>query len=126
MINHIEIDFNDDPGSLVIGHNDQILFAEISNRHLSIDIDCPVCDSMVFWIDNRGERDIEINNLSMFGHGSDKLKFLGRWSSNDGSNTFSSHWVHSMGRWQLEYQYPTFSWLHQQLHYGWLVKGVGR
>lgn len=125
MINHINITFNDGAlPNLKIGHNNQTLFSEIKSNIVDFDVYGDTTIEQVLWIENSGDHDIEINSLSMFGHGSDKLKFLGSWTSKDGSTEFPSHWIHAHGRWTIKYQYPTFSWLHEKLHYGWLVKPV--
>lgn len=127
MINHIEIIFNgDDLGNLKLGHNSQILLSPIDKKCVKVDIHGDTIGAQTLWIQNSGDHDIEIDSLSMFGHGSSKLKFLGSWISDDGTRQFSSHWIHARGKWYIEYQYPTFSWVHQKLHYGWLVKPVGR
>lgn len=117
---HIEIPPN---YPLTMGHNHKPLQGIKTANMIQVSIH-DLSPNNVFWISNQGDLDLEIQSLAMFGHGKDKLKFLGRWTSHDGQRSWNSHWVHAQGRWQLDWTYPTFAWLHRELHYGWLVKPV--
>lgn len=39
-----------------------------------------------------------------------------------GSNEITKHAIYENGVWKLKYQYPVFSWLHDILKHGWLLK----
>lgn len=39
-----------------------------------------------------------------------------------GSNEIIKHATFENGIWKLKYQYPVFSWLHDILKHGWLIK----
>ena len=106
---------------VIVGHNTQILYQGPLDTRLEFEIDH--CETNnVFWIDNHSHVDIELDTVAMFEQGHDKLRYMGVFQHQDGIPAWPSHWVHAHGRWSISYEYPVFSWLHQKLQYGWLVK----
>jgi len=63
---------------------------------------------------------IKVNWVTMFDLGKDKLIYLGACKNQ--TSCFQSQDVDSGFKWYLEYSTPVFSWLHDVLNHGWLVK----
>jgi len=86
---------------------------------ISID-DCESANR--FWISNSSDQDYEILDVIMFGFGHGKIKYWGKFFPDNDQHYWNSHVIHARGRWELDWQYPTFTWLHHSLGMGWLVK----
>lgn len=105
------------------GNNDQDLTNGTWQREMQISIDHCECHNRL-WISNDTDIECEILDMNMYGFGQGKIKYWGRFFPALGGPGWNSHIIHAMGTWQLDWQYPTFTWLHQSLGMGWLVKPV--
>ena len=111
------------PIELRWGNNDQDLTNGKWQREMQISIDH--CESHNrFWIRNHSDTELEILDMTMYGFGQGKIKYWGRFLPTSSDASWNSHIIHPLGTWQMDWQYPTFSWLHQSLGMGWLVKPV--
>lgn len=101
-------------------HNDTLIKTLITNtgtHRLSIDTE-PGSNKLT--LVHRSQYNVEIGDLSMFDLGSGKLKYLGKFTTCD-NRSWTSHVIEPNGSWNLNYQYPVFSWLHKTLNFGWLI-----
>jgi hypothetical protein len=122
MKNFIVIDTElEHPIGLRWGYNNIELTRGLWLPHMEIPID--ECDNdNTFWIENHSEKEYEINDVTMYGFGQNKIKYWGKFSPFGSDREWNSHILHSKGRWRIDWNYPTFTWLHHSLGMGWLVK----
>ena len=109
------------PVNLRWGNNEQELTTGPWYDHMEIEIhQCE--EKNTFWIHNHDSSSYEIRDITMYGFGQGKIKHWGRFLSFDGGSQYSSNVIAAKGSWTIDWQYPTFTWLHKNLDRGWLVK----
>lgn len=112
-----------EPLNLCWGNNEQELTSGPWLNYMEIEIhQCR--QQNTFWIKNFTDSSYEIQDIKMYGFGQGKLKHWGRFQTLDEECQRPSHVIGSKGCWSIDWQYPTFTWLHKSLHMGWLVKPV--
>lgn len=104
------------PGTVEIFHNNELLELIESSGTYYYDISTNYLNNKFLL---RPQTLIKVNQLLMFGLGEDKLVYCGICKNN--LVEYQSQDVDSGVDWQIDYQMPVFTWLHHQLHFGWLV-----
>jgi hypothetical protein len=123
-MNTIQIKFDqlDAPEDIAISHNGQpIENIIIENNSVKFSVDeCPAANCLAVSIQNKSISKIKIEWITMFNLGKDKLVYHGNIVTP--TARYQSQDILPGTSWELHYNYPTFSWLHNILDHGWLVK----
>ncbi len=116
-MNIVNIELDAVPESVAIYHNGQLITTEAT---ISYKLQLDTIDNNTLCVSNLGSKNIHVKSISMFDMGHDKLVYLGL--CHDGNRCYQSQDVAPGVNWKLEYQYPVFSWLHEKLNFGWLIR----
>jgi len=99
-------------------HNDQIIY-DLPEFWVECDENT---ENQIMVINQSSHDCIELVDLEMFDLGKNKLKYFGSVINEQNREQYQSTTLPPGYRWRMNYRYPVFSWLHQTLNLGWLVR----
>jgi hypothetical protein len=116
-MNIVDLEFGSVPQGLIILHNNQVVNHDCNSNSIRLELDTQAQNTLTLF--NSGPETVHVQHVTMFDLGRDKLVYLGQCQDQD--RIYQSQCIPPGVRWQLTYDYPVFSWLHQVLDFGWLV-----
>jgi len=106
---------------ITVGHNQQTLYKNIiKNELLTFEVEFLKSENLLWLqLDNSSNVSVNIEWITMFELGKERLVYLGNLKTLD--NSYQSQIIIPNSTWILTYNYPVFSWLHRTLNHGWLI-----